>query len=396
MKVLFINRMLSLVRGGGETFDLEIGRHLAKLGCEVSYLSGLPLFGNGRPPVIPESFRPPPAMHTVRSPWLAWIPWDRMRGGWRVWLLDRRLFEARALKWVLPRQADYDIVHLCEMPDWPARAKAAGLKSPVVVRLTGPEGAKDSPGLRAADGVIASGVSVEKVRRLVRPDCENIPNSVDTDLFRPQPSDFRRRLGVGPDTCLVLYVARFQDFKNHQMLVRAFAEFLKERPDARLILVGEGHLKSWIRKDCAEMGIADRVLFLGEIPFTDLPALYAAVDIKVISSDYESFSFATIEAMASGLPIATTDCAWVPVLIGDIPSAFPLPPSSLRVAPGGVISPIKDPGALAKGLLRLAGDPELRKKMGEWNRRKAVAEHGWASSASKLLALYRRLTGKES
>lgn len=84
------------------------------------------------------------------------------------------------------------------------------------------------------------------------------------------------------------------------------------------------------------------------------------------------------------------------ILIGDSSSSSTCPcPLILRLAPGGAVSPIKDPGALAQGLLRLAGDPELRKQMGEWNRRKAVAEHGWAASAAKLLALY-RLTGKES
>ncbi|MBU1694224.1 MAG: glycosyltransferase family 4 protein [Verrucomicrobia bacterium] len=400
MRVLFINRMLSLVRGGGETFDLEIGRHLARLGCRVSYLSGLPLFGGGRPPVMPDSFRPPPALHTVRSPYLSWIPWDRMRGGWRVWLVDRRMFERRALKWVLPRQQEYDIVHLCEMPDWVAAAKGAGLKVPVVLRLTGPEYVDLTDGLKAADGVIASGVSVEKIRASVRPDCENIPNSVDTDLFRPQPSTFRPEHGMGPDTCLILYVARFQDFKNHQMLVKAYARFAAEVPDSRLILAGEGHLKSWVQKDCVALGIADRVIFLGEVSFTDLPGLYAAADIKVISSDYESFSFATIEAMATGLPVATTDCAWAPRLIGQglgpasggAPHARP----GLEITPGGVITPVKDPEALAKGLLLLARDPELRKKMGEWNRRKAVAEHGWAASAGKLLSLYKKLTGASS
>lgn len=61
MRVLFVNRMASIERGGGETFDLEISRHLEKMGCEISYLSGLPLFGRAKTPIAhPRSF-------TVRS-----------------------------------------------------------------------------------------------------------------------------------------------------------------------------------------------------------------------------------------------------------------------------------------------------------------------------------------
>lgn len=406
MRVLFINRMLSLVRGGGETFDLEIGRHLARLGCEVSYLSGLPLFGGGRPPVMPDSFQPRPAMHTVRSPWLSWIPWDRMPGGWRVWLADRRMFEARALRWLVPRQNDYDVIQLCEMHDWVVRARSAGLRPPVVIRLTGPEMAEAKPGLTAADGVIASGVTVKWAQAEVRPDCQDIPNAVDTDLFKPQPSTFRGRHGIAPSTCVFLYVARFHAFKNHAMLARAYARAAAEIPDSRLILAGEGHLKGPTRAECARLGLLDRVLFLDEMPFTELPQVYAAADIKVISSDYESFSFAAVEAMASGLPIVTTDCGWVPVLIGGQSAHLRGPPwdglpleENRRVAPGGMITRPFDPDALAQGLVDLARDPARRRTMGEWNRRKAVAEHGWDSSARKLLKLYEELVvrrGKEA
>lgn len=48
MRILFVNRMLAIVRGGGETFDMEMGRYLGALGCRVSYLSGLPLMGRSR------------------------------------------------------------------------------------------------------------------------------------------------------------------------------------------------------------------------------------------------------------------------------------------------------------------------------------------------------------
>ena len=402
MRVLFINRMLSLVRGGGETFDLEIGRHLARRGCRVSYLSGVPIFGGGRPPVIPEDFRPLPAFHAVRTPYLTWLPWDRIPGGWRLWLADRSWFERRALNWILPRQADYDIIQLCEMPDWPAKARAAGLKTPIVVRLTGPESVRRARNLHQADGLVASGVTLATIREHTGREGVNVPNAVDTDLFRPHKSDFRERHGLAGSTTLILYVARFHAFKNHELLLRAYAEFLKSVPDARLLLVGAGHLEKAARQLCERLGLAPHVLFLGEVPFTVLPDVYAAADIKVVSSDYESFCFAAIEAMSSGLPVVTTDCGWVPVLIGGRSAHLGGPAwtsgvgveksaEDLRLAPGGVITRPFEAKALARGLVLLAGDLQQRRAMGAWNRLQAVTEHGWAGSADRLYSLYEKL-----
>ena len=122
------------------------------------------------------------------------------------------------------------------------------------------------------------------------------------------------------------------------------------------------------------------MIFLGEVPFEDVPGVYAASDIKVIASDYESFCFAALEAMATGLPVVTTDCGWVPRLIeGDR---------------GGVVVPIGDRDRLAAALVALGGDADARREMGAWNRERAVARHGWQASAEKLLALYGDVLGR--
>ena len=76
LRVLFVNRMASLERGGGETFDLEISRHLAQAGVQVSFLSGAPLFG---PPPMPVA-----GAQVLHTPWLRWFPWDKVKGGWRL------------------------------------------------------------------------------------------------------------------------------------------------------------------------------------------------------------------------------------------------------------------------------------------------------------------------
>lgn len=377
MRILFVNRMASMVRGGGETFDLEISRHLEGLGCETSFVTGVPLVGRARAPIDR------PRSYVLRTPWLAWFPWDKVKGGWRVRVLDLRLFEERAASWTARRKDRFDVVQVCELPFFVAKLKGLAPSMPVVMRLTAPDfyNVKDAVGL--ADAVIASGATLDAIRASIRADCADVPNGVDSALFRPHPSGFRAGRGIGTDEFVVLSVARFQGVKNHRMLVGAFAKLLASRPSSRLVLAGSGPLEDRVRRQCRDLGILDRVLFLGEVPFKELSDIYAAADAAVVASDYESFCFAALEAMASGLPLVVTRTEWVPKLIGQ--------------DRGGIVVPVGDAEAMAGALLQLACDPERRRAMGEWNAGRALSEFGWEASALKLAAVYRRMvSGKEA
>jgi hypothetical protein len=127
MRILFINRMLSMCRGGGETFDLEISRHLAELGCEITYLSGIPLF-SGAKLAAPKwggktedgsvredvsNRKPLYGWNAIRTPFFGWFPWDKVRGGWRLRLADFKCFEYLAAKWVLKHESLFDLVQVC-------------------------------------------------------------------------------------------------------------------------------------------------------------------------------------------------------------------------------------------------------------------------------------------
>ncbi len=287
------------------------------------------------------------------------------------------MFERRAVSWALRRQGDFDVIQVCELPTFVALAKKKGMRVPIVMRLTAPNFYDRCGGLAKADAVVASGETVVRVRAALRPDCVDIPNAVDADLFQPHASDFRREAGIADDEFVVLYVARFQDFKNHRLLVDAFSRVAVRVPRARLVLAGGGPLRSRVERQAAELGLTDRVLFLGEVPFSRLPDIYAAADVMAISSDFESFCFAALEAMASALPVVTTDCGWVPKLLGG--------------GRGGFVVPCGDADALAGKLIELHGDPGLRRRLGDANREKAVAEHGWTKSAELLLNVYSRL-----
>jgi len=263
---------------------------------------------------------------------------------------------------------------VCELPNLVHWLKQRASRLPVVMRLTAPNYHDPRGGVQQADALIASGTSIQKLRERGLVDVVDIPNAVDAERFRPQPSDFRPRHGIRRDEFVALYVARFQAFKNHAMLIEAFARFAQERPASRLVLAGSGPLRERVERQAAERGVAGQVLFLGEVPFAELPAVYAAADVKVISSDYESFCFAAIEGMSAGLPVLTTDCAWVPRLVSD---------------GAGLVTPVGDARAFASGLLKLADNPALRQRMGAAGRQQVLERHTWPASADKLMHLYR-------
>lgn len=362
-----------MVRGGGETFDVEIAQRLQKLGCDVSFLTGIPLFSGALIPLpLDRSF-------TIRTPYTGWFRWDKTRGGWRVRMADFTIFEKRAAAWADRRQDNFDVVQVCELPTFVREWKRRGCRLPVVMRLTAPDFYDAAGAILQADAVIASGATMSMVRAGVRPDCVDVPNGVDADVFRPHESNFRAAHGIAKDEFVVLCVARFQSVKNHRGLIEAFSQFAMQEPKARLILAGSGPLESDVRQQCRALKVEDRVLFLGEVSYGLLPDIYAAADVVAIPSLYESFCFAALEAMASGLPLVVTDTEWVPRLIGK--------------DQGGRVVSKERPAEMARVLMELSQSAELRRRMGDRNRREAVEKWGWTASAQKLLALYESKVG---
>jgi len=469
LRVLFINRMASMVRGGGETFDLEIARHLADLDCEVTFLTGIPLFGKaalgpeewwgggqGRNISVPggrdlaprrggqhpTSNPPSPSLRrtgiqqsnndsiktaednlfpatsipsfpsvktssiqnpkfkiqsqTLRSPYTGWFPWDKTPGGWRLRVADFKIFEWLAARWAIKHRNMFDVIQVCELPYFVHFFKShiahRTSQIPVVMRLTAPDFHDPVGGLQKADAVIASGDTMRKVREELRPDCVDIPNGVDVQMFGVQGSSFRERHKIPNDAIVISHIARFQSVKNHAMLIDAFTKFSGNVPDAWLVLAGSGPLQEQIRAKVKAAGLENHVLFLGEVRHADLPDVYAAADINVMPSDYESFCFAVLEGMASGLPHVVTDTNWVPGLLGGniqhSTSNLRPPTAKIKEVSGGLITPVGDADAFAEALTMLAQNPYSRNKMGEWNRERVVQEFGWSVSAERLRGLY--------
>ena len=150
-----------------------------------------------------------------------------------------------------------------------------------------------------------------------------VPNGFDTLRFRPD-AEARKRvreeIGITRDDIVIGHVARLDPMKDQTMLLRAMSLLLKQRPNARLVMVGaaagpHASYASRLREEAATLGISGRVSWLGARP--DVESLYPAFDILALTSRSEGSPNVLGEAMACGVPCVATDiadCSWT---IGD-------------------------------------------------------------------------------
>ncbi|MBR2823445.1 MAG: glycosyltransferase [Clostridia bacterium] len=141
-----------------------------------------------------------------------------------------------------------------------------------------------------------------------------IVNGVSCDRFRFDPSVRRRAReawGLAEETFVLGHVGRFDPQKNHLRLIRIFAELVRRREDACLLLFGEGETEDACRRLAAELGLEGKVRFPG---LTDEPeAAYAAMDAMAMPSLFEGLPLVGVEAQASGLP-----CVFSEEITGEV------------------------------------------------------------------------------
>nr|CAI34583.1 putative glycosyl transferase [Streptococcus pneumoniae] len=136
---------------------------------------------------------------------------------------------------------------------------------------------------------------------------EVIPNAIDVQkfIYSPQLSkDLRKELNL-ENKFVIGHVGRFDYQKNHDFLLKVFTEFINEREDAHLVLIGKGELEEVIKKQANHLGILDKISFLGES--SNVNELINVFDVGVFPSLFEGFSIAMVEMQVNGLPLVVSD-----------------------------------------------------------------------------------------
>jgi len=181
-----------------------------------------------------------------------------------------------------------------------------------------------------------------------------VPTAVDNDWWTAMAANadrtaVRAAWKIPADASVALFCAKLQLWKGPRDLLEAFAN--ANVPNSYVVFAGDGPERANLERRAAELGIADRVRFLGFVNQTQLPATYLAADLFVLPSLFEPFGLVVNEAMLCGLPVAVTD---------RVGARFDL----VRPDENGFVYPAGDVEALTNILRQILPDAEKRSRMG--------------------------------
>lgn len=367
MRIVHYNLTTTTKEGGVETFVWELAREQARRGHLVKIVSG-----SG--PVRREA----PGVEVATTPY---VPRERFAIGplRRAWAIRKLLERLSMLRRGLRLTSGAELVHIHKPYDLPLGPFLARRGVPLVYHGHG-EGF--FPGdvwlCRYADALLScSTYNASSLRARYAREPVVVWNGVDVERFRPAPrdEDLRARLAAGADQ-VVLLPGRFMPWKGQRHALRALAS-LKDM-SLRLVLAGDGETRDDLLGLAGELGVRDRVLFLGTVPHEDMARYFSASDVVLATSEAsETFGMALAEAMACERPVLAS--SWVG--FDDV----------VRDGETGARFASQDGTRLAQALRQLLGDPGLRARYGASGRRHVLEHFTWAQVEARVEAAYEQV-----
>lgn len=195
-----------------------------------------------------------------------------------------------------------------------------------------------------------------------------IPDGVDLSRFRPSVRSRSRH----PSKIRCLAVGRLVERKGITDLIQAIASL--ERGRYELEIVGSGPDEKRLKELARQLGVTREVVFAGPLDRAAIPARYRDADIFTLAPSEEAFGNAFAEALASGVPIVGSTVGGIPELVEHGTNGFLVPPG--------------EPRAVAAAIRMLGENPDIRARIGRWNRTQAEANLSWARVTTRYLSLY--------
>jgi sugar transferase (PEP-CTERM/EpsH1 system associated) len=296
----------------------------------------------------------------------------------------------------LLRRTHTDVVHCHNMGPLIYGALAAKIArcSGVVYTAHGMKtSAEAKPVLFDRMGLIDDFVTVsEDARRIAidvagakRDRVETVINGVDVDALAGAAAasttvraQRRAQIGVPDDAVVFGIVARLSAAKDHANLFLAFASVAAGYDKARLVLVGDGELRDDLTARAGDLGLSDRIVFLGSRH--DVPELLGALDVFVLSSYTEGLAVTLLEAMAAGLPVVATDVGGN----GEV----------VENGQTGLIVPPRDPDALSRAMRWMIEHGDEAGGMGKRGRWRVEERFSIGAMVRSYCERYDRISGK--
>lgn len=190
-----------------------------------------------------------------------------------------------------------------------------------------------------------------------------------TDIERIKTQTFQAHM----DTLILIAIAELHERKGLSYLIEATAQLVKEYPNIKLVIVGEGKERNNLEKLGDKLKLKANLVFLGRQK--NIPQLLSSSDIFILpSAEREAFGFVNLEAMICGLPVVTTKVGGIPEIVKDGETGFLVEPQSAE--------------ALKESLKKLIENVELRKSMGEKGKKRAMQNFSAEKMAAQYEAVY--------
>lgn len=216
----------------------------------------------------------------------------------------------------------------------------------------------------------------------------NVDANVDVDCFQDEDTqgvyenanideNYTHRSPLTAHRSTIGVVSRLEPIKGMDLVVPAFAEVLKEFPEVRLLVVGDGSLRATMEQQAIELGCADRITWVGRQPQEELSHWYEQMDIVLMPSRSEGFGLTAIEAMANGCVVVASNVGGLPEVVRD--------------GVCGLLHRSEDVHDMAEKMCVLLGDNELYNRI----RTQALCEvekYSFERYAELVCNLYERLT----
>ena len=234
------------------------------------------------------------------------------------------------------------------------------------------------PSLSRADAIIVPSGFLEAVFAKRSFSTSIVPNIIDLSRFQAEAN-----VDASPkaDFPYIIVTRNLEPIYDNATAVRAFSIVRRTFPTAKLILAGSGPERKALEKLAAGLGVSDAVIFTGRVDNEGMAALYHGADIMINPSLVDNMPISVLEALASGVPVVSTNVGGVPYLVEHGKTAL--------------LVPIQDPEAMANAILALLNDPAKAQQMSQAGV-ESVQQYTWPNVRERLFRVYEQVLIKSN
>jgi glycosyltransferase involved in cell wall biosynthesis len=268
----------------------------------------------------------------------------------------------------------------------PAIWMAKIMGKPVIVNYRGGEAAAFfdqaftwvKPSLSRADAIIVPSGFLEIVFRKRGFSTHIVPNIIDLSRFSVADNI---AAGLTSDSPCILVARNLEPIYDNATALHAFRIVKNALASARFVIAGSGPERQMLEKLATELGLTDAITFTGRVENANMAKLYYSADVMVNPSLVDNMPISVLEALASGVPVVSTDVGGVPYLVEHEKTALLVPP--------------QNPAAMADAILALLTNPVKASRIKQAGI-ESVQQYTWPKVRTRLLSVYEQVLNKRN